>query len=303
MATNDDIMKLLLEIKVDVNNGKQALSSVAADISGLKEVNENLSSSLEDCIQKYNEMKKENRQLKKRLVQTESAIHYLVRKDKEKNIVMFGIEETDNEDLTNIVINVFDTIDVHLKKEDICSIKRLGINPGLRPLLIVFKEVHFKSLIFKNVMKFKDRKIFVNNDLTKEQRNENKRIRERLFECKQKLDSIGKNSQVRNTKSLCENKFYDEHSAFEFIRSLNLNEDKERKYESDNSDSIKTSVSTIASGNRKRGRPEGSKNRPIKLIKLKKCKKSSSIPASGNLKDFFQKESTDSMETKATPDV
>lgn len=99
MATNDDIMKLLLEIKVDVNNSKQSLSTVAADISSLKEVNENLSSALEDCMHKYKVVKNENRQLKRRLDQTESAIHYLMRKDKEKNIVMFGIEETENENL------------------------------------------------------------------------------------------------------------------------------------------------------------------------------------------------------------
>lgn len=159
---------------------------------------------------------------------------------------------------------------MHLKKEDICSIKRLGINPGSRPLLIAFKEVLFKSLVFKNVTKFKDRKIFVSNDLTKEQRIDNKRIRECLFKYKQKFDSIEKISHVHNTKLLCENKMYDEHSALKFIRSLNLVNDKERGDDSDSAESIKSSASTIPTIIRKRGRPEGSKNNPLKVKKLKK---------------------------------
>lgn len=115
-----------------------------------------------------------------------------------------------------------------------------------------------------------DRKIFVSNDLTKEQRIDNKRIRECLFKYKQKFDSIEKISHVHNTKLLCENKMYDEHSALKFIRSLNLVNDKERGDDSDSAESIKSSASTIPTIIRKRGRPEGSKNNPLKVKKLKK---------------------------------
>lgn len=203
---------------------------------------------------------------------------------------MFGVEETENEDLLNKVISVFTSAEIDIKNEDINSVKRLGVNKNSRPILIIFKEVHPKILIFKNVVKFRESKIFVANDLPKEQRIRIKEIRAKLFDYKQKLETIGRSAQVRNTKLYCENKIYDVHSALEYIHSLNLGDTagkyEEIDYESDSADSVKSHVSTAS---RKRGRPEGSKNNPLK----KRTKKTSPMPPPGtspNIKEYFHKE-------------
>lgn len=71
MATNDDLKKLLLDIKGDLRDTKETLST---DIANLKKANEKLFSRLEDCLEKYRILKKENQDLKKRLDQADSAI-------------------------------------------------------------------------------------------------------------------------------------------------------------------------------------------------------------------------------------
>lgn len=53
MATNDNLMKLLLDIKADVSDNKQSLTSVVSDITSLKSANEKFFSCLEECKDNY----------------------------------------------------------------------------------------------------------------------------------------------------------------------------------------------------------------------------------------------------------
>lgn len=287
MSTNEDIMKLLMDIKEDVTLSKKSLTSVASDISSLKVANEKLFSNLEVCKNNYKSLSEENHQLRKRLVQAESAIQYLQKRDREKNLIMFGVEESENEDLWKKVLDIFNSTEVNIKKGEINSIRRIGFKQGNRPLMIIFNEVQPKALIFKNLSKFSELKIFVSNDLTKEQRIENKETRSKLFVYKRKLDSLGINAQVRNTKLFSENKLYDIQAASKYVQSLTLEKNKEKRVD-DESDSSLSISATASPTSRKRGRPPGSISNPLRK---KLTTKISSEHSSRDLKEMFQEHS------------
>ncbi|XP_051171924.1 uncharacterized protein LOC127288489 [Leptopilina boulardi] len=286
MATNEDLMKLLLEIKVDVSASKESISSVVSEISSLKSDNKRLFSNLEDCKDDYKKLRIENQQLQKRLVQAEQSIQYLQKKDREKNLIMFGVEESENEDLLVKVLSVFSSTEINIEKEDIHSIKRLGFNRGTRPLMIQFNALQPKILIFINVVKLRNLNLSVTNDLSKEQRMERKETRVKLFDCKQKLYKLGINAQVKNTKLICENQVYSIQSALEYIQLLNKEGNNQREDVSD-SDSTESVNSIASTASKKRGRPPGSKSDPLK--KIKKTGKASASPSTSRLKDFFKK--------------
>lgn len=125
------------------------------------------------------------------------------RKSREKNIIVFGLDEIKSEDRNvrleydiGAVVNILTACEVKCDKNIIAHIKRLGAydNSKKRPVLVVFKDMVTKSNLFKNIGKLQSKpemkSVIIANDLTLTQR---KQEQELLREAKNKTDSgLGK---------------------------------------------------------------------------------------------------------------
>jgi hypothetical protein len=165
-------------LKKEIKDVKESTVSHGTDISGIKEDIIGVKTDIE-------EMKKAQPTL------TESSVYEELseRSSKRKNIVVYGIAESDspqveerrNDDTTNI-LSVFKTMKLSIKAEDIKFISRLGekVKEGeTRPLLIGFKDQDTRDSILQNVRKLANTshsKVSIVPDLTLKQRQEDKRL-------------------------------------------------------------------------------------------------------------------------------
>ena len=97
-----------------------------------------------------------------------------------KNVVITGFSEEEEEDLTERVKSLFEeTLQTPTSAAEISSVKRLGKPSGKspRPTLVSFNSISAKSEVMKNKSKLKGSRLFVNNDLTPKQREEDRRTR------------------------------------------------------------------------------------------------------------------------------
>lgn len=105
----------------------------------------------------------------------------LERKLRRNNLIIFGLEQDDSEDLLNKVVHFFNTV-LHTKIDlcDIDCVFRFGQRKEIRPILVKFVTLHKKSLLLKQGVLLKDTQVAISNDLIKEDRDGQKILREHL---------------------------------------------------------------------------------------------------------------------------
>ena len=125
------------------------------------------------------------------------------RKNREKNILIFGVPECPNgepaeknEKDKKMIQEMSSHCGVKIGDKDIIRISRIGKPKPTgdhRPMLVAFEALESKIELFKNLSKLKDSpydSVRINHDLTKAQRAENKRLIEQAQ--RQERESGGK---------------------------------------------------------------------------------------------------------------
>jgi len=101
---------------------------------------------------------------------------------REKNVIIYGLKEETNEDPEASASKLFEKLG--LKDVMIDDTWRLGKQQkspkGPRPLLVKFVKGTDKKKVMKEKAKLKGEKIFINNDLSKEEQAIEKNLRERF---------------------------------------------------------------------------------------------------------------------------
>lgn len=135
------------------------------------------------------------------------------RKAREDNIIIYGLEELNSNikeeryraDKTNVQ-QFLEELRVDFDVDEIIKMLRLGkpeSNPDgaqkVRPLLVTFTNSQVKKEIFKNVKDIRDleekfKNLSVSNDLTKKQREENRKL---VAEAKQKEEEEGQGGRYK----------------------------------------------------------------------------------------------------------
>lgn len=133
----------------------------------------------------------ENRNLKIKLEKLENEVKYLNRGQRENNIIIFGLEETETstQDLIEKVKNNFlQDLKINLENFEINKIHRLGLkkleNNKERPILCSFVNNWKKNEIIKNKKNLK--KIYITEDYSKEVLQKRKQLQAELTEERKK---------------------------------------------------------------------------------------------------------------------
>lgn len=154
--TNNQIFELLQRTSLDISVIKQEVASFKGEIDSLKSTIE--------------ELKIENNSLNLQIVQHEDLL-------RRKNVLVFGVQETDTRPLEDILMDLFNNkLQVKLKSWDLDNYYRIGEKrtTGNRPILVKFlREIAVKE-IFKSVYKLKGTGLSIAKDLSRQKREDNK---------------------------------------------------------------------------------------------------------------------------------
>ncbi|CAG9768347.1 unnamed protein product [Ceutorhynchus assimilis] len=139
---------------------------------------DHLKSKLADSEKLIKELKRDNEDLEGKLLKFNSNT-------KKNNLIIFGLEETDEEDPYQVVLNLFSSIlNINTTKEEISAVYRFGKASRTRPILVKFISYHKKSTILQNAKLLKGSEIAISLDLTKEERENQKILYRHLKEAK-----------------------------------------------------------------------------------------------------------------------
>lgn len=154
------------------------------------------------------DLKKKNEQLETEITELKSTIETLNIKLIKKNIVIFGLQEVENENLPETVSRLI-TNDLQIpdfKSSEISDVARIGKQIGEKPrnILVELTTKIRKNMILKNAHKLKGSDIFIQHEFTKQTLEERKALKPYLLETKKN----GKVAKLRNNRLIIEGKTY-----------------------------------------------------------------------------------------------
>lgn len=176
--TLNDIYKLLQSTNTNLSTKIDSVKQNCVKID------EKLSKELQEAQEQIRFLESENLSLRQKLRSIE-------RKSLKYNLIVYGLAETgrnNNLDTRKQIEALFlDKLEIDLDPYDIRNCYRLGQNTEkTRPILVEFLSNFTRSVILRNRTKLKGTKIFIQEDLTFEDRQERKILVEKLKEAKEK---------------------------------------------------------------------------------------------------------------------
>lgn len=166
---NENIKKQIQTQQNEITSELRSLKdSFDVECAELKNINKNLV--------------EENTELKKR-------VNYLERKDKKNNLIIHGMEESDNENTIDLVKNLINnTLNIPLTIPEINNTYRLGFKSSdkSRPIILQLVSYIKKTEIYSKVQNLKNTGVYIRDDLTPSDREERKLLTEHLMEARSK---------------------------------------------------------------------------------------------------------------------
>ena len=181
-SANDDIKKAL------DSNSKETKDA----INKLSESIQKLSKSVEDQVEETRQMADRLDELERKETTHQQYIRFLevrikrLEDDKRKgNLIIDGIQEADNENLSNTVSELLRDLSVNFGVEQIDNVFRTGLkrdnNKRPRPILVKLRSAHLKGEIFKRVKNLRNnmkwRNVYLNDDLSPEEQHKRREMR------------------------------------------------------------------------------------------------------------------------------
>lgn len=113
-----------------------------------------------------------------------NKIESLERNQRKNNIIVFGIERSENYINADYIIALIkDLLNIELVESDISDVYPLGKSRN-SPIKIEFTSYLRKLAILKNAKKLKDSRLSISQDFTERQRRENKILRKHMIKAK-----------------------------------------------------------------------------------------------------------------------
>lgn len=200
IGKEEGIMDKLERIIMIMNNNNQDLKE---EIHFLKE---ELKKDREEREAEKNRWMEEVNYLKNELKNVKNQIQRLEKKEREKNIVIKGLKETENEEKTGEIVEEMLKKDLNLSDIRIRKVERIGakISGRTRPIIIALENKEDKLTILKCKKKLKGTTIYLDDDLTREERERKKKLLRIVWEERKK----NKNAYLRGDRIVVEGEMF-----------------------------------------------------------------------------------------------
>lgn len=162
----DEMMSVLRKIQNDLNEQKTAILENGNIVT--QQVTQNINTILEE---KFKTWEEKFNNISEKIENQEKRLFFLEKQARQRNIVLFGFEETETSYSnleSNIVNFVAQYFSMHMDRRDIQEIKRLGKKGEKpRPTIIMFSTLGLKIDIFQNRGKLKGTHYYIKEDYPK----------------------------------------------------------------------------------------------------------------------------------------
>lgn len=176
------------------------------------------------------ELFEENEKLRKEINYPKNRCQTLERKVKKNNLVIFGLKPDLKNFTKDTLAKINSMLEVDIVEEDLNNIYSIGksVSPPIVLELVSFlKKVH----ILKQVKKLKGTGISISNDLSKEDREEQKILSSHLKTAKEQYP----NAKIRGHKLIIGKNIYTAEDLLELEKSCEKNIDQQSSNEGDSS--------------------------------------------------------------------
>lgn len=196
----ENIMIKLEKIIMIMNNNNRELKE---EIQFLKE-------ELKKDRQEREEEKKRWREevdgLRKELKSVKNQIQRMERKDREKKIVIKGMEENESGEKTGEIVEEMLKKDLNLSGIRIGKTERIGakVRGRIRPILVELERMDDKINVMKSKKKLKGTRIYLDDDMTREERERKKKLLKMMWVERNR----NKNAYVRGDRVVVEGEEY-----------------------------------------------------------------------------------------------
>lgn len=195
---------MLDSIQEGVKRSNEKLDRVEQDNKELKQTMEKVQDDINEYKRKCVKLSEENKKLIERVNTCERNMDYLMNKDRAKNVIIYKVPDTDNEnkDLIMTTKNIIGKVNTEIPNESIVEVKRLGKQKGSRPIMVTFSNPIWKTKIFADKNALGSTNYGFSYDLTREEREKRRDNYKILTNYKNILLEKGKTATIKGSKLL-----------------------------------------------------------------------------------------------------
>lgn len=208
----DEIIKYLKELNTKIDKTEERLLEQMKDIA-------------QSTGREIKEIKQENKILVEKIEIQEKKIAQLENENRKNNVVIFGIEETEETmyDLEDTVKELLTKkLNMSIDNSDVNYVTRMGKKQDQsRPILLSCTTWRMKKEILKNKATLRNSKITIKEDFSKEVREE----RRELGKLMMKIREEGKQATIRGTKLLVDGIYYNKEDLKKYQNITTISED------------------------------------------------------------------------------
>ncbi|XP_046424713.1 uncharacterized protein LOC124181983 [Neodiprion fabricii] len=181
--TIDSLAELLKKVSETVNETKSEVNKIGKTTEDLSTSVKEVGNELKEWTGRCRALEQKYEDHKERIDNIEMKIHFLLKQEREKNLMMFKVPDTleVNGDLNKSVMEIFRTTGIGIAERDVEAIFRVG----------------------KKNMKLKNTGVILEKDLSKIEREK----KEKLRLLKMDLEKHGKTVKVKGFKLLVDQQF------------------------------------------------------------------------------------------------
>lgn len=185
----EEVMNALRKIQNELDEQKTTILKSCDKVT--EQVTQNINKILEE---KFKTWEEKYDTLKYQLENQEKRLYFLEKQARQRNIVIFGFEETETS-YSNLEKNLLDFVDQHfstkIDRRDIQEVRRIGKrgeNP--RPLAVTFSTLGIKIDIFKQRRTLKDTSYYIKEDYPQHILEKRKKLQEQVRNEKEKGNKV-----------------------------------------------------------------------------------------------------------------
>ncbi|KAJ8727744.1 hypothetical protein PYW07_001863 [Mythimna separata] len=159
----DKLMEMLLDLKKEIAEQKEEIKSNSKNI--VNEINDNMN-------HKFQQLCLENEEIQLKLEKQNSRLDYIEKEMRKKNIVIFGVEETEKGyfELQDKILGIMSNIlKISCIPNDIEAVQRRGkkVEGKVRPVVITFTTLGMKIKALKNKNHLENCEYYIKQDYPK----------------------------------------------------------------------------------------------------------------------------------------
>lgn len=143
--------------------------------------------------EKFKKLDEKTFKMEKKIQEQEDRINQLERTVRRKNLIFFGLKETERsyDELVKIIIDlIVNKLKIPCEKLEIDTVRRLGRNGSVRPIVVTFSTTGKKIEILKNRAPLKETDIYVKEDFPKNVLEKRKELQKTVQEEKEKGNQV-----------------------------------------------------------------------------------------------------------------